>query len=268
MSLPSGLGANVHSQLVPGPLVRPLFAWVRFDLSRLSAGKTPTASTVALIRSAQTWYGAMGCGVLWCVDNVVGIQSLVSAGIKGAAVEFINEPNIAFPADPKWNNPGRRAYGPVEYVALLKQASILCRRMGYTLIAPSVSTWKGWDGVAWMLGAAGAGLLNYCDAVSSHPYGVLSDHDLWDLINMQRTAWGGKPFLFTEFCSPKMDSKTLADIVRQAAFEKIAFCLYDLGATDPAVQLIDNLDLSKAAPTQLYRDLFANLMPGAVPSWT
>lgn len=243
-----GLGANVHAMLIPEARVKGLFDWVRFDL----AGTTDASATVA---SALSFYGKMGVPVLWIVRNDADVRALYRAGVPaGSFVDAVNEPD--------------RTYSPSVYGAMLHRIWLLCQAFGYRVVGMNVSGWAPAQS-GWILAASR--FLGDCDVVGSHCYGVKTNHQLWDLIETQRTAWAGMPFLFSEFCirpselptlaevddplvirgTGSLQARCLASIIRQAMFEKVAFGVYDLAPTDPDIQLLD----AQLNPTALYKDL-------------
>lgn len=232
-ALPIGTGANVHQMLIPEPMLRPLFNWVRFDLSNGAA--------VATIQKAQAFYSSIGFRIVWVGGGLDGLKQLVKAGIRNACWEPYNEPNLAIS--------GHEATMPALYVAALK--AIFQYRGRYaptiTILGLGVSSWKY---LAWVLQCVALGVLDYCDAVCTHAYDLIGSEVLRTNIHMQREAWGGKPFLYSEFgLLPEefaayplgMDARlhTVSDTIVVAMQERIPFCLYDLPFGDENYALLD-----------------------------
>lgn len=212
--LPIGIGGNVHSELIPNALV-PEMGWKRFDM----AGFRGNCKNVEKFYAPQL--------VVWLCQNTDDILKLVSDGIVGACVEGPNEPNLSFPAS-TWAN-ARPAYSPEDYITVLRGMFELCLRHGYSLMGVGSSNWTPKQGLAWTKAVIDLGVLYYCHAVATHPYGATSASDIKSYVNLYGGLTFGKPIrphIFTEFGHP--DPNVLAAVTKQSLALKVPICLYDL----------------------------------------
>lgn len=245
-------GGNVHSQLVPNSLT-PELGWKRFDM----AGFRGNCKDVEKFFAPQP--------ICWLCSTTDDILKLVDHGIVHAVVEGPNEPNLAFPADPKWSNPGRPAYSADDYVTVLRGMYELCNRHDYSLLGIGSSDWL--SGYTWTKAVVSRGALNYCHGVATHFYGAQTQADVMLiatkyalLLDDRRLA--RKPHICTEFGST--DPRSLASVTKGCAAHGIPIALYDLCDTGDLalLKLPDGSnDYTKATPSKLLTGFRAEMNP-------
>lgn len=256
VKIQTGIGVNVHSELIDLKLIQPFFSFVRFDLAGFN-GK---------IVDVVNHYSPLPEPILWIVRNYKDVLTLDKYGVKSAIIDAINEPNLAFP--------GRPAFSPTDYIAALKliyRYSVSC---GYTVVGGNVSDW-GPNIDSFFYPCLYKGLLKNIHVLGSHPYDVQIaqgnldvNNLLWNRIHILKTAFPDLPLLFTEYGNHPLPSLVtasgqvlsigikeqatrLAKVIHQAQFENIGFVVYDMPFTDSNCSLLD----PSGNPSELYKAL-------------
>jgi hypothetical protein len=217
------LGLDVHSELRP---TSHIFNRIRFTLFPYN-GNT---------RDVVTYY--TNKEISWIIElpnyNTPIVEKTIipqliklrdEAPTQNIRVEILNEPDGEF----KYRN----VLSPEAYIAILKTAwkfkiDCLQRRgkmINLHIVGGNFSNWRLRDGMAYFTNLIKNGLLNYCDEVGSHPYGMENPGELWDIIQYQKNVLINKPFSFTEYSD--IYTGRAIEIARQSLFENIPITLYD-----------------------------------------